>query len=178
MTREIWSAGHSNRSAEELVELLCGAGIRCVADVRRFPVSRRFPQHARARLEPALAAAGVAYEFLGERLGGRRELDPAADPARNAAWREPSLHAFADALDTPDVAAGLAELEALGRARRTAFLCAERDWRSCHRQLVADALVVRGWQVIHLVRPGERELHHLHPAARVEGKHLSYPSLL
>ncbi|HXX48459.1 MAG TPA: DUF488 domain-containing protein [Myxococcota bacterium] len=176
---ELASVGHSNRSASELIALLREADIRCVADVRRFPVSRRFPQHTRRRLEAELAAAGVAYVFLGDALGGRREPAPASDPARNGAWREPSLRAFADALDSPETTAGLAELVALGSRAPTAFLCAERDWRQCHRQIIADALVAQGQRVVHLLhQPGEREVHALHAAARVLGGRLSYPTLV
>jgi len=175
---ELASVGHSNRPAGELLALLQEAGIRCVADVRCFPVSRRHPQHSRARLESALRAAGIAYVFLGDALGGRREPSAASDPATNGAWRDPGLRAFADTLDSPETAGGLAELEALGAAQPTAFLCAERDWRSCHRQIIADALLARGHRVLHLVRPGERELHALHPAARVVGGRLSYPTLV
>ncbi|HXZ85731.1 MAG TPA: DUF488 domain-containing protein [Myxococcota bacterium] len=175
---ELASVGHSNRTAEELVALLREAGVRCVADVRRFPVSRRFPQHSRPRLEAELSRAGIRYAFLGDVLGGRREPALASDPARNGAWRDPSLRAFADALDSAETAAGLAELEALARREHTVFLCAERDWRQCHRQIIADALVARGHRVVHLLRPGERELHALHPRARVVAGRLSYPTLL
>lgn len=175
---EIFTAGHSNRTAEELVALLAEAGVTRVADVRRYPVSRRFPQHSRARLEASLAAAGIGYAFEGDALGGRREPMLPREASRNGAWADPALRAFADALDTPELAAGLERLCELARAHPTALLCAERDWRSCHRQLLADALAVRGWQVTHLVRPGEREPHALHPAARIEAGRLSYPSLL
>jgi uncharacterized protein (DUF488 family) len=172
------SVGHSNRTAAELLALLREADIRCVADVRRFPVSRRFPQHARPRLEAELRAAGIAYVFLGDALGGRREPAPASDPARNGAWRDPSLRAFADALDSPETAASLTELAALGSRAPTAFLCAERDWRHCHRQIIADALVAQGRPVVHLLGQGERELHALHAAARVAAGRLSYPTLV
>ena len=175
---ELWTAGHSNRSAAELVALLAGAGIAGVADVRRFPVSRRFPQHARARLEASLGAAGIAYDFLGDALGGRREPALPPERSRNAALSDPALRAFADALDGPELAAGLARLEALARARPTAFLCAERDWRACHRRILSDALAARGWRVVHLVRAGEAEPHALDPRARVEAGRVSYPTLL
>jgi uncharacterized protein (DUF488 family) len=175
---EIYSAGHSNRSAEELVELLAEASVSLVADVRRYPVSRRFPQHSRPRLTESLAAAGIGYEFLGDSLGGRREPAVPVESSRNGAWRDPALRAYADALASPELEAGMAALAELARARPTAFLCAERDWRDCHRQILADVLVARGWRVIHLIRPGEREAHALNPAARVQDGAVSYPSLL
>jgi uncharacterized protein (DUF488 family) len=175
---ELWSAGHSNRSAAELVALLAGAGIACVADVRRFPVSRRFPQHSRAPLEKSLAAAQIEYAFLGDALGGRREPGLPPERSRNAALPDPALRAFADALGTPELEAGLERLEALARAHPTAFLCAERDWRDCHRRILSDALAARGWSIVHLVRPGESEPHRLDPRARVEAGRVCYPTLL
>lgn len=178
MSGEVFTVGHSNRAAAELVDLLAEASVRAVADVRRFPVSRRFPQHSRERLAATLEGAGLAYAFLGASLGGRLEPVVPIERSRNGAWRDPALRAFADALDSPEVAAGLARLETLARAQPTAVLCAERDWRSCHRQILADALVARGWRVVHLLGPGRREEHRLAASARVEATRLSYPSLL
>jgi uncharacterized protein (DUF488 family) len=175
---ELWSAGHSNRSAAELVALLAGAGIACVADVRRYPVSRRFPQHSRVRLEASLAAAGIGYVFLGEALGGRREPTLPPEASRNRALPDPALRAFADALDTPELEAGLGALEALARSRATALLCAERDWRDCHRRILSDALAARGWSIVHLIRPAESEPHAIDPRARVEAGRICYPTLL
>ncbi|HTO55037.1 MAG TPA: DUF488 domain-containing protein [Myxococcota bacterium] len=179
MSREVFTAGHSTRSAEELVALFAEAGVTRVVDVRRYPVSRRFPQHSRERLRGSLEAAGVGYAFLGDALGGRLEPTTPPEASPNGAWREPSLRAFADALDTPELRAGLAALESLAAEQPSAVLCAERDWRSCHRQIVADALAARGWRVMHLLRPGEREPHRLHASARIDAEgRLSYPSLV
>lgn len=175
---EIFSVGHSKRSEAELLALLAENEIAAVADVRRFPVSRRFPQHGRARLEPALARAGIAYTFLGQELGGRLEPTVPVDRSRNAALREPAFRAYADALDSAAVQAGLARLEELACRHRTAFLCAERDWRDCHRRIVADALSARGWQIVHLTGPAARELHVLDPRARLDSGRVTYPSLL
>jgi uncharacterized protein (DUF488 family) len=70
--------------------------------------------------------------------------------------------------------AGLERLESLGRERRTAVMCAEGDWRRCHRRLIADALLIRGWQVAHVLPDGDREEHQLTPFAIVEGDSLTY----
>ena len=175
---EIWTIGHSNRPAADLLAILDEHGIRAVADVRRFPVSRRFPQHGRARLEAALAEAGIAYTFLGQELGGRLEPTVPVERSRNAALREPAFRAYADALGSADVQAGLARLETLARERRTAFLCAERDWRGCHRRIVSDALAARGWSVVHLAARAPAEPHELDPRARIEAGAVTYPSLL
>jgi uncharacterized protein (DUF488 family) len=175
---EIWTIGHSNRPAADLLAILAESGIRAVADVRRYPVSRRFPQHGRARLEASLAEAGIAYTFLGQELGGRLEPSIPIERSRNAALREPAFRAYADALGTPEVRAGLERLEAIARAQRTAFLCAEKDWHGCHRRIVSDALTAHGWRVVHLLGRGAREPHELDSRARVESGTVSYPSLL
>src|ERR1700741_3585424 len=98
---EVFTAGHSNRTSEELRELLADGGVRCVADVRRFPVSRRFPQHRRARLAQPPPDAGIEYVFPGDARGGGREPQRGRQASANSAWSDPALRAFADALDTP-----------------------------------------------------------------------------
>jgi Protein of unknown function, DUF488 len=52
------------------------AGVRLVVDIRRFPGSRRNPQCTRNRLADELPALGLAHDWPGEALGGRRRLEP------------------------------------------------------------------------------------------------------
>jgi uncharacterized protein (DUF488 family) len=47
------------------------------------------------------------------------------------------------------------------------LMCAETPWQRCHRRLISELLVARGHDVVHLIRPGEREPHRLHPDAEV-----------
>lgn len=175
----VFSVGHSTRSADELVALLRDAGVGTLADVRRFPASRRHPHFAREALAATLASAGIRYVWLGEGLGGRQPetLGPEASP--NRGWTEPAFRRYADAMTTPRFRAAFAELEALARDAPTAFLCAERPWWRCHRRLVADRLVARGWRVVHLVDPGRSTVHTLSEWARVgaDGE-LTYPGLV
>jgi uncharacterized protein (DUF488 family) len=175
---EAFSVGHSNLHAAELLALLGSAGIAELVDVRRFPVSKRHPQHARPALEASLRSAGIHYTFLGAELGGRLEPALPIERSQNRALREPAFRAYADALDSPAFVAGFARLEDLARSRPTAFLCAERDWRQCHRRILSDALVERGWHVLHLAPPDTREPHALDPHARYAEGRLTYPSLL
>ena len=177
--REIlYSIGHSDRNAPDFVELLRAAGVDQVADVRRFPVSRRHPQFSRAALERYLDGAGLRYAFLGRQLGGRRaELLP-VDASPNRALSDAGLRNYADAMSRADFVAGVEALESLARARATALLCAERDWWRCHRSLLSDLLLARGWQVVHLLAPDRSEPHELSKWARVEDGRVSYPSLI
>lgn len=174
--REIFTVGHSTRSVEELVALLDEAAVRAVADLRRFPGSRRHPHFAREALAAALESSGVAYHWLGESLGGRMPESLPAERSPNGAWKVAAFRHYADALETPEVEAGLARLETIASEAPTAFLCAERLWWQCHRRIVADALHVRGWRVVHLLEPGKRAVHDLPDFARVERGRLTYPA--
>jgi uncharacterized protein (DUF488 family) len=174
----IHTIGHSTRAADELLALLRDTGMRGLADVRRFPSSRRHPQHNRGALERTLADAGVAYEWLGETLGGRvRQRVPTAE-SRNNGWDVAAFRSYADAMTTPEFHAGLAQLEARARQQPTAVMCAERLWWQCHRRLIADALTVRGWNVVHLLEPGKSHTHRLTEFARIEDGVLVYPALV
>lgn len=142
-----------------------------LADVRSFPSSRRNPQFNRAALEQWLPEAGVDYQHFPE-LGGRRDPVPASP---NKGWRERGFRGYADHMASAEFASGLERLERLARAKPTAVMCAEALWWRCHRRLVADALVVRGSDVLHL-GSGQAVKHELTPFAEVgEGGALTYP---
>ncbi len=174
----LYTVGHSTRSAEELVALLREAGVRALADVRRFPSSRRHPQHDRAALERSLGEVGIRYAWLGERLGGRRRQVVPAERSPNRAWKVAGFRSYADAMETPDFQDGAAELDALAREAPTAVMCAERLWWRCHRRLLADLFTVRGFRVVHLVEPGKTQEHALSEHAKVEDGRITYPALL
>lgn len=169
---EILTIGHSTHEAEFFVSLLRKASAEAVADVRRFPGSRRNPQFGADTLATSLSAGGIAYESLGAELGGRRRAVPAPT---NAGWRVAGFRAYADHMASPEFEAGLARLEELARERRTAVMCAEGDWRRCHRRLIADALLARRWRVTHLLPGGGREEYRLTDFAVVHGGRVSYP---
>jgi uncharacterized protein (DUF488 family) len=151
----IFTIGHGRRPAEELVACLAEAEVRTLVDVRRFPASRRNPQFNQAALAETLAEAGIQYRHAFE-LGGRRS-DVRGEE------RFACLGAFAG------YAAGMGAdewQEALTEALAEpgpCLMCAETPWQRCHRRLISELLAVRGRKVVHLLRPGEREAHRLHP---------------
>jgi uncharacterized protein (DUF488 family) len=175
MTRTIYTVGHSSSSVEELIETLDSEQIQLLVDVRRFPSSQRHPQYNRPRLEAALSAKDVDYLWMGESLGGHRKEILPVDQSPNRAWQEAAFRNYADAMGTEPFLEGIEQLEWRAERERTALMCAERDWAHCHRRLLSDLLVVRGWRVIHLP---QREDHQLHPSAQVRDGRLCYPGLL
>lgn len=158
--------GHGLLAGEELAGLLAGAGVARLIDVRRTPSSRRNPDANRPALVAALGAAGIAVTWT-EALGGRRE---AQQGSPHVALGDPALRGYADHLGGEQGRAALAALAEQARAEPTAVLCAEGDWRRCHRRLIADALVVvHGLAVVHLRHDGTREPHEVDPRVRAEG---------
>jgi uncharacterized protein (DUF488 family) len=166
----LWTIGHSNRSIEDFVELLHCQGITRVADVRRFPGSRKNPHFNPTELESALAAAGIGYTPLPE-LGGRR---PPRPDSPHAVWRNEAFRGYADYMDTPDFAAAAERLAGLAHGDRVAAMCAEGVWWRCHRSMIADAFKAHGWTVLHIMGPGEPREHPSTAPARVEDGELRY----
>jgi uncharacterized protein (DUF488 family) len=174
MAGPLYTVGHSTRSAAELIALLAGHGVAELVDVRRYPGSRRHPQFSREALAASLAEAGIGYRHEPD-LGGRRAPLP---DSPNTAWQNAGFRGYADHMATPTFRRALERLLALARERPSAVLCAEAvPWR-CHRNLLADAAVAEGMEVLHLLGPGQASPHRLHPEARPlgEGKGLVYPA--
>jgi len=162
---QVFSVGHSTRSIEELIAILMDAGVTRVADVRLIPRSRRHPQFNIDELGRSLGDAAIDYHHL-PALGGRRSARKGA-VSRNTLWRVDAFRNYADYAETSPFAAALSELEHLARERPTAYMCAEAVWWRCHRRLITDYLLVRGWEVIHLLGPGQQESAALTPGAGV-----------
>jgi uncharacterized protein (DUF488 family) len=169
----IWTIGHSNRSLDDLLALLTGEQIEVVADIRRFPASRAHPHFNAYALAAALKPQGIDYEHRAA-LGGRRTTRLPDSP--NTAWRVDAFNRYADYMSSNEFSTALAELAAAAAERRTAMMCSEAvPWR-CHRRLVSDALIVRGWKVFDIVGQGPARPHALTPFAHVEQGRLTYPA--
>ena len=167
----IFTIGHSTRPIAEFLEVLQAHGIRRLADVRTVPRSRHNAQFNREDLAHALHNRRLHYRHM-PALGGLRH--PRRD-SENTAWRNASFRGYADYMQTQEFAQALDLLIELGRAEPTAAMCAEAvPWR-CHRSLIADALLVRGVEVLEVVSATRSTPLTLHPWAHVEGTIVTYP---
>jgi len=167
----LYTVGHSNRTWEDFVALVKAHDLAAIADVRRFPGSRRLPQFNDANLAKALPEVAIQYlPFPG--LGGRRKPSP---DSINTGWRNDGFRAYADYMQTEAFTTALEELIEVASRGPTAVMCAEAvPWR-CHRSLIADAMLVRGWQVLDIMSPTSVKPHKLTPFARVSGTDITYP---
>ncbi|MGH8261404.1 MAG: DUF488 family protein [Steroidobacteraceae bacterium] len=166
----VWTIGHSTRPLPEFLELLAEHRLEALADVRRFPGSRRHPQYGEAALSRALADHDILYRWL-PALGGRRSPRP---DSLNTAWRNASFRGYADHMQSEEFAVALHELIELAHAHRTVVMCAESLWWRCHRALIADALRVRGFEVLHILDAAHTVPHPYTSPARILDGRLSY----
>ena len=167
---DVWTVGHSTRTAEAFVALLRAHRIEAIADVRRYPASRRHPHFNSATLAAVLEDAGLHYLPMPE-LGGRRRARP---DSRNTVWRDASFRGYADYMETAAFEAALEKVIAHAATTRTAIMCAEALWWQCHRQMIADALKALGHCVLHIIDARNVTEHPFTSAARVIDGRLQY----
>lgn len=170
----IYTIGHSSHSADAFLTILEAHNIQQLADIRSLPRSRRYPQFTRETLDGFLADHEIVYRHF-PALGGMRT--PRAD-SPNTAWQHAGFRGYADYMQLEAFDDGLDDLLGFAQGGRTTVMCAESAWWECHRQLLSDALLVRGVPVQHIVNAEEVKPHELSGFARAEGRKVIYPGLL
>lgn len=172
MSKRIYTIGHSTRELHELVALLQENGVKRLADIRRYPGSKRYPHFSRESLEKSLPQHDLTYIHFPD-LGGRRK--PHGD-SPNTALQNEQFRAYADYMPTPEFRAAVDRL--LDSDQTTAYMCAEAvPWR-CHRNLLSDEMVRRGLEVVHIIGPHQRKMHEMSEYAVVVDGGVTYPGLL
>jgi uncharacterized protein (DUF488 family) len=167
----IYTIGHSVLSADAFIALLTAHGIRHLADIRLIPGSRRHPHFSREALPALLEPAGISYQHFAD-LGGRRRPQPGSI---NTAWRVEAFRGYADYMTSTAFLDAVERLLALARTGSTAVMCAEAKWWQCHRRLLADTLVARGGQVLHILSASPPKPHELSEFAVVADGRVTYP---
>ena len=171
MQKLIFTIGHSTHPIEEFLALLRQHQIALLVDVRSFPSSRRWPHFNQDELKRSAEFAGIEYRWL-KSLGGRRHSNNKESP--HSAWELPAFRSYADYTDTDDFKISLEELCALADRDRTAYMCSEGLWWRCHRRIISDHLMLRGWTVMHIVPSGKLSEHALPAFARVTNGSIIY----
>ncbi|HEY5457302.1 MAG TPA: DUF488 domain-containing protein [Acidothermaceae bacterium] len=170
----IYTVGHSTRAIEDFVTLLKAFDIETLVDVRTIARSRHNPQYNEAELDASLSANGVSYLRL-TGLGGLRHT---ASSSVNKAWENLSFRGYADYMQTPEFLDTLGQLTRIAAGKRTVIMCAEAvPWR-CHRSLIGDALLIRGWSVEDIFTDKSIRPHPLTAFAQVAGTAITYPAAM
>ncbi len=131
----VYTLGTSHRTFAQFLDLFREHGIETGVDIRSFPTSR-YPHFSKEAIFRGLTSEGIQYVYLGEELGGFRK------------------GGYLNHMESASFKKGMECLERMAEKNRTAFFCSERfPWR-CHRRWVADALMRRGWKIIHIIERG------------------------
>lgn len=172
MKKKIFTIGHSTHPIAEFLKILKAFEISLLVDVRHYPGSKHCPQFGKERLKKSLSQAGIEYLHLLD-LGGRRPPDKGR--TQNLGWRSPQFRGYADYMSTPAFKKSLKQLIELSQKQTTVIMCAEAvPWR-CHRSLIGDALLAKGFQVEDIFSANHSKPHGLTPFAKVYRRQVSYP---
>ncbi|HLW14487.1 MAG TPA: DUF488 domain-containing protein [Flavobacteriaceae bacterium] len=166
----LFTIGHSTRDIKSFIELLLQNKIAVLVDVRRFPVSKKFPHFNKERLAQSLKDRKIEYLHC-EALGGRRKP---RENSNNLIWRNKSFQAYADYMETEDFKIAIAKLTSIAEHKTTAIMCSEAVWWRCHRALISDYLKVKGWTVIHIISKTNLPEHPFTSAAKIIDNKLTY----
>jgi len=170
----VFTIGHSNRSFEQFLSLLKEFGICLIADIRRYPSSRKFPHFNRLTLSERLSVENVRYLWL-EALGGRRHAgknNPLGDTSAgcltalrqkspNTGLKSLGFRNYADYMATQQFHIAIEELLSKAAKSPTAVMCAEKLYWKCHRRLLSDYLAAQGVEVVHIEESGKVTAHKL-----------------
>ena len=168
--KNIWTIGHSTRDLEDLVNILNDFDITHLVDVRNYPGSKRYPHFNKEALEFSLPAQNIRYTHLKD-LGGRRTARPNSG---NTGWKNSASRGYADYMKTEDFATAMTQLEEIAAKEKTAYMCSEAVWWSCHRALISDYLKARGWKVWHIISAGKATEHPYTKPAKIINGALTY----
>lgn len=167
----IFTIGHSNREASTFDNLLQAFAIDVVVDLRARPYSQRHPHFGRAQLSARLRRAQIDYLWHGETFGGFRT--PKAD-SKHIALNNLPLRGFADHMESQNFQHHADKIVNAAASKRIVLMCAEAKPSSCHRQLIADYLTLRGARMKHIMSEREAPEHGVNAHARFVDDRLIY----
>jgi uncharacterized protein (DUF488 family) len=168
--REIFTIGHSTHTLQEFIAILDQYEITKLVDVRSIPKSRHNPQFNKDNLKEKLKRRYIHLPGL----GGLRHT---SKDSPNTGWENASFRGYADYMQTEDFEKNLEKLIAYVNKKKVAIMCAEAVPFRCHRSLIGDAMLVRGYKVVDIYSLTNAKPHKLTGFARVRGKKITYPPI-
>ena len=166
----IYTIGHSTHTLVDFLAMLQSFDIKILADIRRLPGSRKFPQFDQQNLKIAVEKVGINYVYLAD-LGGRRKANK---DTKNTRWNNPSFRGYADYMETEKFKNAVTELEQIALNQKTAMMCSEALWWRCHRSMVSDYLKAKNWQVLHIMSLAKSQHHKYTAPAIIIGNSVIY----
>ena len=145
---KLFSIGHSNARMSDFLELLRRYDVAVLVDTRSKPYSRYNPHFSRDALAQSLNEHGIEYIYLGDKIGGR--------PEGEAFYFESGRVDYEQLAAAPFYLDGIGQMLAMAEEKPLAFMCAEADYKKCHRYwLITRTLVERDIEVRHILHSGQ-----------------------
>lgn len=168
MKQRIFTIGHSTHTLEEFISILDKYEITKLVDVRSIPKSRHNPQFNKENLQARLRRRYIHLPGL----GGLRHT---TKDSPNTGWKNSSFRGYADYMQTEAFEKNLNKLIAYVQKKQVAIMCAEAVPFRCHRSLIGDALLVRGFEILDIYSLTNCKPHKLTGFAKVRGTKITYP---
>lgn len=149
----IFTIGHSNVPANEIVNLLHKFEIEFLFDVRSSPYSKYAHQFNKEFFSKILDDNHIEYHFAGAKLGGR----PPDPSCYKDGFIPDGVADYLHLVDYPTVMtkdfflSGIQEVITMSTKGLVALMCSEEDPAKCHRHhLIGRYLVEQGVTVLHI----------------------------
>lgn len=139
--KQVYTIGYEGRTPQEFLDILRRKRVKCLVDVRRRPFSRK-DGFSWNKLGVLLAKCDIAY-LNAIQLGMPDNL---LDEYRKGTPLSDILKKYREYLQTVEIR----WLTVLCKKTTVAIMCYERDWRKCHRQVIAEMLKRKGFNIEHL----------------------------
>lgn len=151
MGREIYTIGYGGWRLTDFIEVLRGLSIQALIDVRRKPKST-LPGYSGGSLARALAVVGIAYIWIPELGGYRRFGVDVEDYGIAKCFSRKDLRAYATYISkNSEVKPYLERLVEIASRYMAVIMCSERDPWMCHRKILSDYLLSKGFRVVHIL---------------------------
>lgn len=141
----IYTIGYEGLSLEQFIRKLKDSNIQQVIDLREIALSRK-NGFSKGMLENELRNAGIRYKHypsLGSPKEIRHQLHQDWDYKK-------FFEEYKEHVKDKDVQESIKDVEGLSKVRKTVLLCFEKDFKSCHRSIIAEELNKAGWKINHL----------------------------
>ncbi len=171
----VYTIGYDLRSFGEFLDILKFYRVKQVIDIRRWVKSRRIPDYSYENLSRQLSLHGIAYTWLPELGGYRRFGVDVEDYGIATCFESQGFRAYATYITMKkEVKPYLDKLVELVSKKTSTLMCREKLPWKCHRKILADYLLAKGFQVIHIIDKNRVYKHKLHPCAEIVNGELRY----
>ena len=169
-----WTLGYGDRTIEEFLDLLKSFNIEAVVDMRLFPDIGKHEHFLKDNLRETLKSNGIEYHLAGHQLGAPR---PENQNSSNIALQK-KMRGFADYMATPSFKGAVNYLVDLCRNQRVVLVNSEKDFKKCHRKLLADYLfLVESVSLVHILDRAKVQEHSVTFSARYQFDTVVYDNI-